>query len=159
MRKLWNHAPYPIWSLSTLDNTGTCNMNICSYVTPISMKPKEFIVGIYYNTQTFENISKTKHGLLQLLAKDQDHLVRQLGKKSSLKTNKMKKILKEESVGTHNSYTYLQECIGYIELEFYKIIKTSGDHAIGIARMKSHTSLQNKQTLTLQDLQEKNIIL
>ena len=44
--KPWNRVDGPIYSLSTAAH-GKGNLNICSYVTPISMKPKRYIVGVY----------------------------------------------------------------------------------------------------------------
>ncbi|MEN9653372.1 MAG: hypothetical protein RL303_1092, partial [Verrucomicrobiota bacterium] len=49
--KPWNRVDGPIFSLATTAH-GKGNLNICSYVTPISMKPKRFIIGVYKETKT-----------------------------------------------------------------------------------------------------------
>ncbi|MCD8495002.1 MAG: flavin reductase family protein [Candidatus Pacebacteria bacterium] len=87
MRKIWNHAPYPVWSLVTRDEKGDAHMNICTYVTPISMHPKEFIIGVYYGTATYDHVVRDRRACLQLLSKDQIAYVPLLGKKSAKKTS------------------------------------------------------------------------
>jgi|AntAceMinimDraft_5_1070358.scaffolds.fasta_scaffold132198_1 flavin reductase (DIM6/NTAB) family NADH-FMN oxidoreductase RutF len=158
MRKLWNYAPYPVWSLSTVDDKSKPNMNICSYVSPISMKPKEFMVAIYYNTKTLENIRLHKRGFLQLLSVNQTHLVRTLGKKSSLIVNKMKRVLEKEVIIPVGDYALLAESIGYIEIEFYELLETSADHVVGLARVVSSRNLNEIEPLNIGHLQGKGII-
>lgn len=53
-----------------------------TYVIPVSMHPKHYILAIYHDTQTLENWSHTQRGILQILSPDQYSLVRILGKKS-----------------------------------------------------------------------------
>ena len=64
-------------------------MNIMTYVTPVSMKPKHYILAIYYGTQTLENWSYTHRGILQILAPEHASLVGVLGKKSGISYDKM----------------------------------------------------------------------
>ena len=68
--KPWNRVDGPIYSLATTAN-GKGNLNICSYVTPISMKPKRFIIGVYKDTKTLANLEANPIGLLNYLAQDQ----------------------------------------------------------------------------------------
>jgi flavin reductase (DIM6/NTAB) family NADH-FMN oxidoreductase RutF len=159
MKKLWNYAPYPVWSLVSHNQEGVANMNICTYVTPHSMKPKEFMVALYKNTQTLENMQKTHHGILQLLSSNQTHLVGQLGKKSSRTTNKMKYIFLKESLAYHNTLPYLTNAVGFVELEFFQYIETQGDHIIGLAKAVYSKNLNETEVMTTQILQEKKIIL
>lgn len=159
MKKLWNYAPYPVWSLVSQDTQGVANMNICTYVTPHSMKPKEFMVALYKNTQTLANIQQTHHGILQLLSSSQTHLVAQLGKKSSRKTNKMKYVFAKEDIAYHSTLPYLINAVGFVELEFFQYIETEGDHIIGLAHAIHSKNLNEVEVMTTQILQDKKIIL
>lgn len=152
-------APYPIWSLSTKNKDNETNMNICSYVVPISMKPKEFMVALYYNTQTYENVRATRRGCLQLLAHDQYNLVRPLGKVSArTKSHKLKKLYATDAITTWHHWDVLRNVIGYVELEFYDIQKTTTDHAIGYARMITYRMLRDDDVLMTRDLYDRGII-
>lgn len=57
-------------------------MNIITYITPVSMNPKHYIIALYHNTQSLANWQVTHRGILQILAPDHSSLVRVLGKKS-----------------------------------------------------------------------------
>ena len=56
MKRPWNIIDLPIYSLQTTDKKGNINMNICTYVSAISIKPKMYSIAIDYNTKTFENL-------------------------------------------------------------------------------------------------------
>ena len=47
MRRPWNIINLPIYSLQTVDSNGKLNMNICTYVSVVSMKPKIYSIAIY----------------------------------------------------------------------------------------------------------------
>lgn len=159
MRTLWNHAPYPIWSLSTRDNSGKANMNICSYVVPISMKPKEFLIAVYYDTQTYENIMSSPKGCLQLLAHDQHNVVKKLGKKSALKyPKKLDTLYTQDSITIWQGWDVLRSAIGYIDIEIYEIHHTTADHALCYARVKTYRSLRDEDVLTTKNLYDLGII-
>ena len=88
MRRPWNIINQPVYSLLSEDSSDKINMNICTYVSAVSMKPKIYMLAIYYNTKTYENLINSNYAVLQLLSKDNISLVRALGKKSGLKINK-----------------------------------------------------------------------
>ncbi len=88
MKRPWNIIDLPIYSLQTTDKKGSINMNICTYVTAISIKPKMYSIAIDYNTKTFENLENSSEAILQILSFDNMKLVRNLGKKSGYKLNK-----------------------------------------------------------------------
>ncbi len=93
MRKPWNLPSYPTYSLLT-ENTSeknsqigmfsenSKNMNVMTYVIPVSMNPKHYIIALYHDTQSLENWQSTHRGILQILSPDHSSLVRVLGKKS-----------------------------------------------------------------------------
>ena len=80
MRRPWNIIDCPIYSLSTSDSEGKTNMNICTYVTAISMKPKMYLISIEYNSKTYQNLINTKTSYLQILNINQSGLVKVFGK-------------------------------------------------------------------------------
>ena len=83
MKRPWNLANIPVYSLATYDGQKV-NMNICTYVSAVSMKPKRYIVAVYHQTKSLENILKSKTAVLQVLSKEHISLVNVLGKKSGL---------------------------------------------------------------------------
>ena len=95
MRKPWNLPSYPVYSLITLDNMGKKNMNIMTYVIPVSMQPKHYIIALYENTLSLSNWEYTHSGILQILSHDQSYLVRVLGKKSGKIYDKMAYLTKK----------------------------------------------------------------
>ena len=81
MKRPWNLVNVPVYSISSRKDEVT-NMNICTYVTAVSMVPKRYMVAVYHNTQTIENIQNKSEFVLQLLAESQYGLVRNFGQKS-----------------------------------------------------------------------------
>ena len=44
MKRPWNIVDHAVYSLVSYDNENNINMNICTYVSAISMKPKVFMI-------------------------------------------------------------------------------------------------------------------
>ena len=82
MRRPWNLNDTCIYSLATYHNEQV-NMNICTYVIPISMKPKWYAIAIYNNTKSLQNMQNSQYCVLQYLQVSQynlvNHLVTELG--------------------------------------------------------------------------------
>ena len=97
MRRPWNIINLPIYSLQTVDSNGKLNMNICTYVSVVSMKPKIYSIAIYYGTKTIENLDNSNNVVLQILSKKNIGLVKNLGKKSGLKIDKDKYLRKQNN--------------------------------------------------------------
>ena len=55
MKRPWNIISPPVYSLVTYDEHGKVNMNICTYVSAVSMKPKMYSIAIDYTTKTYKN--------------------------------------------------------------------------------------------------------
>ncbi|HAZ65307.1 MAG TPA: hypothetical protein DCY41_00970, partial [Opitutae bacterium] len=55
--KPWNRIDAQVYTLATSAD-GKGNFNLCTYITPISMKPKRFIVGLYKGSRTRSNLEK-----------------------------------------------------------------------------------------------------
>ena len=45
MKRPWNIISPPVYSLVTYDEEGKVNMNICTYVSAVSMKPKMYSIA------------------------------------------------------------------------------------------------------------------
>ncbi|MCX6293012.1 MAG: flavin reductase, partial [Sphingobacteriales bacterium] len=87
-KKPWNRVDLPVYSISS-KGAEFDNMNIITYATAVSMKPKRFICAVYKNTKTLENVRLNGQFVLQILSNTQYALVRLLGKQSGNKINKI----------------------------------------------------------------------
>ncbi len=106
MRKPWNLPSYPVYSLITesiqeknpqmeILQESPRNMNIMTYVIPVSMSPKHYIIALYHDTQSFSNWQSSHRGILQILAPEHASLVRVMGKKSGKTYDKIKYLSKK----------------------------------------------------------------
>ena len=57
----------PVYSLATLNDDGTTNMQILTYATPVGISPRTWAVSLYRPTLTHANWLAQKRGVLQLL--------------------------------------------------------------------------------------------
>tara|TARA_B100000475_G_C14908982_1_gene278036 strand:- start:167 stop:643 length:477 start_codon:yes stop_codon:yes gene_type:complete len=158
MRRPWNIINQPVYSLLTKDNSGNINMNICTYVTAISMNPKIYMIAIYYNTKTYDNLINSDSAVLQFLSKDNISLVRGLGKKSGMKIDKNKYLRKKKLIKWRD-YDVLDNICGLVELKKHTLIRNHGDHAIVFFDVVSYKSISEHNLLTTNDLIHRKIIL
>ena len=158
MRRPWNIINQPVYSLLTKDDSGNINMNICTYVTAVSINPKIYMIAIYYNTKTYENLINSDSAVLQLLSKENISLVRGLGKKSGMKIDKDKYLRKKNLIKWKN-YDVLDNICGLVELKKNQLKKTHGDHAIVFFDVVSYKTISERNLLTTKDLILKKIIL
>ena len=155
MRKPWNLPDLPVYSLATYRD-GAVNMNICTYVTAVSLDPKLFMVAVYHNTKTLENIRNSDKAVLQILHENQSALVRILGKKTGITYNKFSYLSKKQMMTKWQVYDVLKDACGYIELE--KISSTeTGDHDAYFFRALRSKSVSD-QVLTTGHLRKLSII-
>ena len=134
-------------------------MNICTYVTSISLQPKLMAVAIYHHTKTLKNLKEHSYALLQLLTEDQADIVRTCGRQSGNSIDKIARIGKKHSLEMHGDFSYLSGCAGFMELEFMEFQEVGGDHVLGIAKVKSAKNFDNTATILTTDyLKEHNII-
>ncbi len=156
MRKPWNLPSYPVYSLLTENRLWQKNMNIMTYVTPVSMSPKHYILAIYHGTQTLENWSYTHRGILQILSPIHTSLVRVLGKKSGKFYDKMKYLSRK---WVFNEDWILSGIAWNIELEeIERLPDRWGDHTLYLCRVK-WTKSYHEEVLTTADLVEEGVIL
>jgi hypothetical protein len=106
MRKPWNLPSYPVYSLITdsiqeknpqmeILKGSPRNMNVMTYIVPVSMSPKHYIIALYHGTESLSNWQSSHTGILQILAPDHSSLVRVLGKKSGKSYDKMRYLSKK----------------------------------------------------------------
>ena len=133
MRKLWNRPPIAVWSLSTKNSSGQSNMNICTYVTATSLKPKLLTIAVYHGTQTHKNISVGSTVLLQLLTEELASIVRICGQQSGRTIDKLARLRKRYEIQQHNGLQYLAVCAGFSELRIVAM------HEVGVT---IHLSLE-----------------
>lgn len=159
MRKLWNRPASPVWSLSTTDTDGKGNMNICTYVTSISLQPKMVVVAIYHHTKTLLNLKKHPKALLQLLTEDHADIIRTCGRQSGNAINKIERISKKHQVKIVSGLPCMVDSAGYMELEFFELSEVGGDHVVGIATVKNSKNFPtNARILTTDYLKEHKLI-
>ena len=154
--KPWNRVDGPIYSLSTATH-GKGNLNICSYVTPISMKPKKYIVGVYKGTKTLENLESNPFGILNFMTVKMACLVNLLGKKSGYKIDKIKRLGDRVHL-TEDGLYVLKGSLATVRLKFTTRLD-GGDHWAWLAEVVSHENHNADKPLTLEYLKRKKIIL
>lgn len=83
----------PVWSLATLNEDKTTNMNLVTFASAVSIFPKPlWSLSLYKGTLSHANFSREGHGVLQLLQERQAHLITLLGKTSGKQVNKMERL-------------------------------------------------------------------
>jgi len=158
MKRPWNRPDYAVWSLSTIDQKGKFNMNICTYVVPISMKPKQFCIAVYHGTKTHSNIKNSNMAILQLLGEHQSDVVRNLGKTSGFDKDKVATVNKKHPIITTQGLAIMSDSLAYCIIKFENIIDTGGDHDIIIGNVISYKNLNEGKVLTTKKLSELKII-
>jgi len=138
---------------------GRVNMNICTYVTPISLKPKQYCIGVYHGTKTLDNLHQNHPVVLQILNKEHLSLVKVLGKKSGFHHDKQTYLEERNLLTQWNEYTVLKGCNAYILLNKISNFKTSGDHEVYVFNVQKSKTLQEDNILMFQDLVNAKIIL
>jgi flavin reductase (DIM6/NTAB) family NADH-FMN oxidoreductase RutF len=154
--KPWNRVDSPVYSLATTLN-GKGNLNICTYVTPIAMKPKRFVIGVYKDTKTLANLEANPIGLLNYLAIDQAPHVNLLGKKTGHSVDKIEKLGDQiEHVG--DGLYRLKGALATLRLRFLDRMDC-GDHWAYLANVDSYENLREAPALTLEELKRLKYIL
>ncbi len=158
MKRPWNIVDMPVYSLATYQE-GRVNMNICTYVTPISMKPKLYAVAVYNDTYTLENIQKNEVAVLQILSQENINLIRPLGKKSGLKYDKHAYLEKKELLITWHKRYVLKNACAWIQLRKMGAINVEGDHQLFYFKAEKYKTLSESNILMFQELIDQKIIL
>ena len=159
MKRPWNIINLPIYSLVTYDEKDNLNMNICSYVSAVSLKPKLYSIAIDYTTKTYDNLKLNSFVVLQLLSKSHLKIIRKLGKTSGYLYNKEKYLRSKEMLEDWRRNIVLKDTCALIELKKINEINLEGDHAIFIFSVSKYTTLSEDGILTFKDLIDNKLIL
>ena len=155
-KKPWNRINLPVYSISSrFDNM--YNMNICTYTSAVSMKPKQLMVAIYNDTKTLEIVNNSTTFVLQLLAAKQYRMVDLLGKKSGKNIDKISRLEKRKLIAEWNGYKILKDALALIELEVVNTMQ-AGDHTLFLCAVIDYKNINEGEALTLNDLREHRLI-
>lgn len=158
MRRPWNIINVPIYSLATYSEQEV-NMNICTYVSVISMKPKLYSIAIDYNTQTYQNLQSSTEVVLQLLNQESARIVRTLGKKSGASFNKAAYLKKKKLLTEWQGFSVIEDVSSLLKLDKIMEIDTRTDHALFTFELKKYKVNSEDDILMFQDLIDQKIIL
>ncbi|MEM9896593.1 MAG: flavin reductase [Bacteroidota bacterium] len=158
VKRPWNIVDMPVYSLATYSEDSV-NMNICTYVSSISMKPKIFMVAVDYNTLTFERLDAKTQSVLQILHMDQIDLVKKLGKKSGKNFDKNDFLVKNNHLENWNNNQVLTNACGYLQLEEKGRKNVGGDHELFWFEVTKSKTKSEEGVLMFQKLIEGGIIL
>jgi flavin reductase (DIM6/NTAB) family NADH-FMN oxidoreductase RutF len=160
MKRPWNIVSPTVYSLLTYDSKKQLNMNICTYVSAISMKPKMYCIAIDYNSLTYQNlINNSCEVILQLLGQENSNVVRKLGKSSGFKSNKENYLAKKDLLSSYKDHRVLKNINGLLVLKQKKKIEYLGDHALFIFDVVGFKTFSENPCLSFQDLVNQKIIL
>lgn len=155
-KKPWNRINLPVYSISSKAGD-TSNMHIITYASQISMKPKRFVCGIYYNTKTLENMLEGDDFVLQLLADSQYRLVDLLGKKSGYQFDKIARLNKRKELTEWNGFYILKNCLAVMQLKVLSDFD-GGDHQGFVCDVVAYKNLNAGNPLTLDILRAHKMI-
>ena len=158
MKRPWNIVDVPVYSLATYDDQSV-NMNICTYVSAVSMQPKMYMIALDYKTKTFRNLERSNHAVLQVLNQSHAPLIPMLGKKTGEKINKQQKLERKNLLTAWNGHTVLDNSCAYIALKVSDRSNIGGDHELFYFDVEKSTTKQEDQILMFQDLVQQGIIL
>ncbi|MFN9595923.1 MAG: flavin reductase [Bacteroidota bacterium] len=156
MRKPWNIPDFPVYSLST-QKAGKGNMNICTYVSAVSMKPKVYMIAAYQNTQTLINLESSDTAVLQLLEQSQFGLIKHLGKMSGTRFDKIAWLRKRGLLSDWIGFPVISNVCSLVFLKKIKVLRLEGDHVLFLFSVEKHKSF-SENYLTTNILKNKNII-
>jgi flavin reductase (DIM6/NTAB) family NADH-FMN oxidoreductase RutF len=156
MKKPWNLPDLPVYSLSTMFE-GNGNMNICTYVSAISMTPKLYMVAVYDNTHTMDMLLQSDYAVLQLMNKADYRLTAKLGKQNGKRFDKISFLHKKGCLDSWNGFHVLKNACAWILLKKTKTMETGGDHRLFVFAAENFKS-QSDDILTTHFLIDKGLI-
>lgn len=135
----------PVYSLSTCDaEGGSQTMNLVTYASPISLKPRQYAMGVFVGTLTHSNFLATGRGTLQVLGEQHAALFNLLGKTSGRDVDKLAAIANSGfPLLKHGDVHVLADSCGWMDLAIVGDPLPSGDHDVVICEVTAYRSLQN----------------
>lgn len=158
MKRPWNTVNTPVYSLATRQ-MDKFNMNICTYVTPVCMKPKIYCIALDYNTLSYEYADQEKHAVLQFLNLNQIGLVKPLGKKTAKKYDKLSYLDKKKHLKDWENFKVLKDSNALLLLEKINRTSLNSDHEIFYYKVIKSKTFYDKNGLNTQDLIKAKVIL
>lgn len=156
MKRPWNLIDAPVYSLlSHVD--GRPNMNICTYVSAVSMQPKQYAVAVFHGSHTQQGVHKGQPLVLQLLADDQYGLVRALGHRSGRDHDKLAPLRKKDLLHTWEGHPALRQAVALLLLEPLDMLP-AGDHDLWLMEVRRHSVQRDAPPLTLDALRRRKLI-
>lgn len=155
-KKPWNRTSQPVYAVSTRFGDES-NMHIVSYVTPISMQPKQYIVGLYHGTKSLELAEQSSSFVLQILREEQYPLIRLLGQQSGHTINKIERLKKRGLLNAWHDFFILKDALAVIFLTVRSAFE-GGDHRGFLCDVTDFKNLNEGTPLTLDYLREKKMI-
>lgn len=156
MRRPWNIVDSPVYSLAVSGPEGF-NMNICTYVTAVSMKPKIYAIAIDLKSKTQQLLKQTDMVVLQILGKQQSKLVRPLGQKSGRTFDKEAYLNKHDHLASWKNHSVLRDPAAYLLLRKAGS-QVTGDHELYWFQTESFKT-NHESVLMFQELIDQKIIL
>ncbi len=158
MRRPWNLVNSPVYSLATYCDD-LVNMNIATYVVPVSMRPKMYVIGIYLETRTLDFSLQSDFAVLQLLGHSHKTLVPSLGQRSGRHFDKMAHLEKLNMLTHWKGRKILTDCKALLLLEKKGHLDIGGDHELFWYQVVSSKSLDDSDILYFHDLISEGLIL
>ena len=158
VKRPWNIVDMPIYSLATYSQ-GSVNMNICTYVNAVSMKPKLFMVAIDYTTKTYEQLEDSDYAVLQILHEEHQSLIKLLGKSSGHKVDKGQKLRNHDLLTEWHGYPVLDGACGYLLLKKQNRMNIGGDHELFYFHVEKSSTKSESGVLMFQKLIDEGVIL
>ncbi len=155
MQKPWNLINVPIYSLATFEG-GIVNMNICNYVSAVSMYPKKYMIAIDSDTKTYQNLMNNEVVVLQLLHSSQFNLIKKLGNESGKKVNKQTYLHKKELLENWEGFEVLKNISARLLLK-KEFSQLTGDHTLFVFEVLKFKTY-NSDCLTLNILRDKKLV-
>lgn len=134
----------PTYSLATLDESNETNMNVVTYVTPVSITPDRlWSVGLVKSSLSHDNFMSRKSGILQLLRPQHSSLVKLLGGSSGNDVDKRTECKRlcfawESTIEDEEDESLplvLPHCSFYLLLSCVEVVD-GGSHDIFICKVK-----------------------
>ncbi|MDX1409149.1 MAG: flavin reductase [Saprospiraceae bacterium] len=157
MRRPWNIVDQPVYSLATRQ-AGRLNMNICTYATAVSRRPKMYVVALEHGSRSTLNLKKTGEGVLQLLTAGQRDLIRPLGYRSGNSFDKHAWLADRELLTLWHGYPVLRDTAARLWLRV-EGIQRAGDHELFCCALVRSTTQTESGILMFQDLVQQGLIL
>lgn len=153
----------PVYSLATLCEDGSTNMNLVTYASPVGIRPdRRWALSLYRGTVSHENFARRKSGVLQLLVSDHADLTWTLGGSSGRNVSKRDECesrgfawTRIDSMATEEEL--LPGCAAYVKLEEVERINC-GDHDVSICTVVDSDADVEKKHSTTAELRAAGLI-